>query len=528
MKKYISLILFSVVAAMGCMFTSCEDKDTNLSRAVLASVSVLEYEVYPTGPQIITVTSDGDWVTEAPEWIEVSPASGSVGQTEVTITVNQNTRDNAPDNPRRGDVKFKGRDLESIATVIVRQDGDKFRDPADYSIDDMEAAAEETVVRLPGMICVSNTTKGMIATDGEQYAYVQNPQIAPVVGNKYDIVGEKRFDSNKFSYVLGERMTDLGASPVPAKTPFDITETLDNTNGKKYQYVTVAGDLEGTTVKIKGAANNVALIDAAPEANVSALDGHKVVVTGYFAGLASPFVNIIPVSLEDKGLNEVIYFADDFEWIEPWAVAANAHDYVAESETLAAESLNISQLNTEGKMLIDELYDRGYNFVKATGDRPIKVYEDRPFEKRIYLQKNYLKFSLTGIEAGVILPALKGVPDGEECELLFDWSPMRQGNPGASGRKYDETSLIVIVENGGEEVKIPVPAHTLKAGGKHEWMHANIDLSDCIINDNTKITIRSCDEKWPNYKLPADDPKDKGECAVNRWFFDNVKIRQKK
>lgn len=528
MNKNIKYIFLSLFVAFGCIFTSCDDNETNLSRAVLASASVLEFNVLPVDPQIITVTSDGDWTVEAPDFVTVTPTSGYAGQTEVSIMISDNLREGTPDNPRKAYVMFKGRDMEGTAQVLVKQNGDKFRDPVDYSIDEMESALEETVVRLPGMICVAKTSIGMIVTDGDQYAYIQDLQIAPVVGNKYDIVGEKRFDPNRFSYVLGERMTDLGASSVPEKIPFDITETLDKTNGNKYQYVTVAGDLEGTTLKVKGATNKVSLIDGAPEANVASLDGHKVVVTGYFTGLTSPTVNIIPVSLEDKGLNEVIYFADDFEWIDPWAVAANAHDYVAESETLAAESKNISQVNADGKKLIDELYDRGYDFVKATGNRPKKVYDDRPFETRIYLQKNYLKFSLTGIEAGVILPKLKGVPDGVECELIFDWSPMRQGNPGAEGRKYDETSLIVIVENGSEEVKISVPAHTLKAGDKHEWMHANIDLSDCTINDNTKITIRSCDEKWPNYKLPADDPNDKGECAVNRWFFDNVKIRQKK
>lgn len=512
MKKYISLILFSVVAAMGCMFTSCEDKDTNLSRAVLASVSVLEYEVYPTGPQIITVTSDGDWVTEAPEWIEVSPATGSVGQTEVTITVNQNTRDQAPDNPRRGDVKFKGRDLESIATVIVRQDGDKFRDPVDYSIDDMEAATEETVVRLPGMICVANTTKGMIATDGEQYAYVQNPQIAPVVGNKYDIVGEKRFDSNKLSYVLGERMTDLGATTVPAKTPFDITETLDNTNGKKYQYVTVAGNLEGTTVKVPGAANNVALIDAAPAANVSALDGHKVVVTGYFAGFASPFVNIIPVSLEDKGLNEVIYFADDFEWLAPWVEASKAGDQFGKF-TSGETCPQLQNAKFEDVSAYDAVLAKGYELIYCGSEAQAAGSTSKSPKECTYLQSNYLKFGKTGYYAGLVLPPIKDVEEGVDLVMTFDWGPMMSGNS-----NWDETLIVVVVENDGVEEKFPIPAAKLTHGVAGEWQKATVDLAGVKVDANTKITIRNIDDHWPLIGKY-------GKTGLVRYFLDNIKIK---
>ncbi|MCM1429798.1 MAG: hypothetical protein NC097_08410, partial [Clostridium sp.] len=217
------------------------------------------------------------------------------------------------------------------------------------------------------------------------------------------------------------------------------------------------------------------------------------------------------VSLEDKGLNEVVYFSDDFEWMDPWCVKSGAHDYVAQSETIAAESINLKGKDDNGKMLIDEFYDRGYNFVKAT--YPGK--DDRPFETRIYMQRNYVKFSLTGIEAGVILPALKNIPDGEKLELCFDWSPMRQGDPGAAGRKYDAINLVLIVENGGVEKQVPVPPHTLVDGAPHTWMHAVLDLSDFNIDENTKLTLRSSDDKWPHNK-------------VNRWFFDNVKIRKKK
>lgn len=529
MKK-INYLLIALIAMVGSVFTSCSDDESNLSRAVLASVDIIQFDAIPdpTNPEIIWVTSDADWVCEAPEWVIVTPASGHAGKTEVTITVADNIRDGEIDNPRKTTLIFKGRNLWSQAPVVIRQDGDKFRDPADYSIDDMEAAEDETVVRLPNMIVTAVGPEGFICTDGSQYAYVTKPALAVEVGKKVSIVGEKWTNNMGLAYVIGERMTDEGTAAVPAQTPVDITATLDKTNGKKYQYVTFEGDYNGTAVTVGDNACKAYLINANSNLALNSLAGHNIKVTGYFAGQAAPVVNIIPTEVVDLGLNEVIYFYDDFEWIDPWAQAADAHDYVKQSDTLAAESINIAQKNADGKKLIDELYDRGYDFVKATGNRPNKKYDDRDFEKRIYLQRNYLKFSLTGIEAGIVLPKLKDLPSDASCELLFDWSPMRQGNAGADNRKYDDIELIVIVENNGVETKIDVPKHTLVAGGSHEWMHAVIDLSSYNITPDTKITLRSCDEKWPNYKLPADDPNDKGECAVNRWFFDNVKIREKK
>lgn len=522
--------MLAIVAVFGLSLTSCKDDESTLSRAVLASLDVMYFDAVPDpndDPQIITITSDADWVVEAPEWVFVTPMSGHAGQTDVTINVADNFRDGDIDNPRKATVIFKGRNLWSQAAVVIRQDGDKFRDPTDYSIDDMEAAADETVVRLPNMIVTAVGPEGFICTDGDQYAFITEPAIAVEVGKKVSIVGEKWTNSMKFAYVKGERMTDEGTAAVPAQTPVDITATLDKTNGKKYQYVTFEGDYNGTAVTVGENACKAYFINANEKLALNSLAGHNIKVTGYYSGQAAPVVNIIPCEVVDLGLNEVIYFYDDFEWMDPWSTAANAHDYVKESETLAAESKNIAQV-ANGKKLIDELYDRGYDFVKATGNRPKKQYDDRPFETRIYLQKNYLKFSLTGIEAGIILPALKDVPAGEKLELLFDWAPMRQGNPGAENRAYDDIHLVVIIANGGTETQIEVPAHTLVKGGSHEWMHAAIDLSNFSINENTKITLRARDEQWPNYKLPEDDPNDKGECAVNRWFFDNVKIRQKK
>jgi hypothetical protein len=507
MKK-INYYLIALVAAIGCVFTSCSDEETNLSRAVLASVDILEYEALPEGPQIITVTSDADWVSEAPEWVTISPASGHAGQTEVEISVSENTRDAAVDNPRKTTIQFKGRNLWSIASVIVRQDGDKFRDPVDYTIEAMEAAEDETVVRLPNMIVTTVTGNGFIATDGTDYVYVKEPAISVSVGKKVSIVGEKFTDEIKMAYVLGERMTDEGTAAVPEKTPVDITSTLDKTNGKKYQYVTLTGDFDGTAITVGEMTCKAYPVDAPQSLELGKLGGHKIKVTGYFAGMASPVVNIIPAEIEDLGVNEVIYFFDDFEWLAPWAAAGkngngspSAGDTIgdnnesAESPQISAKGMVVDGITAEKAML-----DKGYSFYRVTPD------SDNAGEC-IYLNRNYLKFGKTGFQAGICFPSID-VPSGESVVMEFDWSVQRKGNG-----NFDPVTLYVLVDNNGTETEFEIPTHTFAQNDAFKWIHVEVDLSSVTISKDSKISLKQ--REW---KLTT----------ANRWFLDNVKFKQAK
>lgn len=507
MKK-INYYLIALVAAIGCVFTSCSDEETNLSRAVLASVDILEYEALPEGPQIITVTSDADWVSEAPEWVTISPASGHAGQTEVEISVSENTRDAAVDNPRKTTIQFKGRNLWSIASVIVRQDGDKFRDPVDYTIEAMEAAEDETVVRLPNMIVTAVTGNGFIATDGNDYVYVKEPAIAVAAGKKVSVVGEKFTDEMKMAYVLGERMTDEGTAAVPEKTPVDITATLDNTNGKKYQYVTLTGDFDGTAITVGEMTCKAYPVDAPQNLELGKLGGHKIKVTGYFAGMASPVVNIIPAEIEDLGVNEIIYFFDDFEWLAPWAAAGkngngspSAGDTIgdnnesAESPQISAKGMVVDGITAEKAML-----DKGYSFYRVTPD------SDNAGEC-IYLNRNYLKFGKTGFQAGICFPSID-VPSGESVVMEFDWSVQRKGNG-----NFDPVTLYVLVDNNGTETEFEIPTHTFAQNDAFKWIHVEVDLSSVTISKDSKISLKQ--REW---KLTT----------ANRWFLDNVKFKQAK
>src|SRR5690554_5140824 len=93
---YRTLILVALLVTFG----SCEEEGSSLSRAVLASASSLNFEGTSSAPQTITVYADADWVTEVPEWITVTPATGT-GVMDVTISVTDNLRGGALDNPRK-------------------------------------------------------------------------------------------------------------------------------------------------------------------------------------------------------------------------------------------------------------------------------------------------------------------------------------------------------------------------------------------------------------------------------------------
>lgn len=512
MKNNFKYMMLTLVAVFGLSLVSCNDDETNMSRIVLASVDVLEYEALPTGPQIITITSDADWVAETPEWVSVSPSSGTAGRTEVEITVGDNLRDGSKDNPRRATVQFKGRNLESIAKVLIRQGGDKFRDPIDYTIEAMEAAEDETVVRLPNMIVTALTGSGFIATDGTDYVYVKEPAIAVEAGKKVSIVGEKFTDNMKMAYVLGERMVDEGAGSVTEQDPVDITESVDEIKGNKYRYVSVTGSYNGSAIEIKGKTNKVYTVDAADQLGMSQYIGHNINVTGYYAGAASPVVNIIPTKVEDLGMDMVLLFFEDFEWIEPWAQAGK------DGSTPAGNTVGTNGKSTEapkadackynGKTAYDELIDRGYDFVSA------HEFNDKDGKRdfALYLQQNYLKFNKTGnvnnkpYQEGLVLPAIDNIPDNVALKISFDWCPQKQGEG-----MFDKTEMAVIIVNGESSKEFKAPVHAWPDKADYSWTTADIDLEGAEITKDTKIIIRNTDDAW-------------AQKSAHRFYIDNIKI----
>lgn len=494
MVKKFNIYLFALLSMFCFSFAACDDDDNDVAKAVLTSATNLSFDAQGAEGKIITVYSDATWTCEHPDWISVTPETGS-GTTEVRITVNDNLRDGLPDNPRKADLVFKGVTKASEARVIVRQGGDLFRDVLPITIAQMEENEEESVAIINDLTVAIPLEGAFIATDGKDNVYVQSDD-AVSKGQSLNVYGVKGFDANNMSVVVADHM-NAGSKTATLPAPVDITENLDSFTCKTRIYVSLTGKIDGSSIVTDSATFKGNVIAAAPDVNIPQLNGHAVTVKAFYAGTASPVVNLIVESVEDHGLVETIYYQEDFEWLDPWSVAGNAGSTV-ENDNPDATSPQIVTPKVGGVSALAALEAKGYQFHRVT---------TKTAGECIYLNKNYLKFGKTSYQAGISLPSIEGIPDGEKLELSFDWCPMRQG----SG-KIDPVNLLVIVKNGADEVQFEVPTHNWENKHKLEWIHATVDLSSVSVDEQTVITIRQTE--WP-------------ASTANRWFLDNIKIIKK-
>lgn len=492
---YTALILIAVLFSLG----GCEkDNKSNLSQAVLASASSISFEGTNNDPQFITVYADGEWMSEVPEWITVSPASGN-GVVEVMITVTDNLRDGALDKNRSDVVVFKGATLASRAELVVLQTGDKYRDVQDYTLEKLVALDNETIVSVPNVTVMALTSAGFIVTDEQKSnnVYVLS-QTTVEVGDKVSIMGVKSSNTQSLPIINADKtniITTGGTVSYPVAK--DITDKVDAYNATSREFIVVSGILNGSNVSVEGANYTVSIIDALSSLNLVAMNGHRVTLKGYFNGLAAPVIRILAADIQDNGVVKDIYFFEDFEWLDPWSVISNAGKSV-ETDNVSATAPQIVSPKIEGVSALDALLERGYEFLRVTPATTEAA-------ECIYLQQNYLKFGKTGFQAGIILPELaKDVPSGAKAVMFFDWCPMRQG----SG-VIDPVNLIVIIKNGDKEVTFDVPEAGFESGHKLEWIKAKVELTGVAITNETKITIRQT-----NWQLPT----------ANRYFLDNIEI----
>lgn len=209
---------------------------------------------------------------------------------------------------------------------------------------------------------------------------------------------------------------------------------------------------------------------------------------------------------------EKVFFTEDFEWLSPWAIAGDNNGKEA-GNTVETGDVNAycPQLITpkvDEMSAFEALKNKGYDFVFRY------AYDKNPekWDVAIYLQKNYLKFNKTGnldgdgYQTGIVLPSISDIPSGINLKMSFDWCSMKQG----SG-VFDKTNLVVIVENGDNDIQYPVPAHIWEDNQDFEWVSATINLGTVTVDADTKISVRTTDEDW-NTK------------TAHRWFIDNIKL----
>lgn len=490
---YTTLLLVTLLLS----FRSCEEEQSTLSKAVLVSASSLNFEGIGSTPQIITVYADAEWLTEVPEWITVSPASGN-GVMDVTISVSDNIRDGALDNPRKGVIVFKGSTLASRAEVVIFQAGDKYRDVEDYTVAELVALPDGTVASLPNVTVMAVTSAGFVVTDTQSAHNVYALGEAIVnKGDKVSILGVKSSNTQSLAILEADQIEIISSGTVTYPEAKDITDIINTYNATSREFIVVNGIMNGSNVSVAGANHMVSIVDAPSVLNLEELNGHRVTLRGYFDGLAAPVIKVLAAEIQDNGIAKVIYFFEDFEWLDPWSVVSNAGQTV-ETDDLGAKAPQIVTPKIDGVSALDTLLAKGYEFLRVT---PTSTSAG----ECIYLQRNYLKFGKTGFQAGIILPKLANdIPSGNNVTMTFDWCPMRQG----SG-VIDPVNLIVIITNGGSEVTFDIPPAGFEDGHRLEWIKAEVALTGVALTKDTRITIRPT-----NWQLPT----------ANRYFLDNIEI----
>lgn len=302
--KKLSLISASLLT-VACVFSGCEKEKDDVAKAVLASTNALTFAGQDASEQIITVYSDATWTADVPDWIAINPESGT-GTTDVTISVSDNLRDGTLDNPRKAEVVFHGNTIASRATVVIRQDGDKFRDVKEISVSEATELNDEDVVIIKTSQVTAVTTNGIILSDGQSAIYATGDNLeeflAPFkLGDNVEIWGSKGSESGLATITdINKLIFTEGEAPVYPE-PVDITATLDSYNSTSRTYIKANGVIKGNTVTVAGAETmRINILDADSQ-TIAELNNHDITLYGYFAGVAAPVVNIHLASVDDHG-----------------------------------------------------------------------------------------------------------------------------------------------------------------------------------------------------------------------------------
>ena len=481
MRFFKNLYRSALAVAVGALaLTSCQPEESPLSRAILTSVSGLQFAAQNAEPQTITVYADAEWTVEAPEWVTVDKTEGNRTM-DVTISVGDNMRDGALDNPKKDTIIFRGYNLLAHAYVIVSQDGDKYRGVVPSTIADVLKMKDEDVVVLDDVAVVAVSSNGFVVNDGNESVFVLSSETV-TVGDCVDVWGSKGTMNEVPAVTICDNLKIERNCAVVYPLVNDITASIDTYAPAKLEYVELTGSLDGANVLVEGATKVGALL-AHSSVDLAALNGHNLTVRGFSFGATASLVNIIPVEIVDLGVNEIIYFTDNFDWLSELAIASGAGD----------------SMGVDG----DDNAKNAYTAVAGFADLlASQGYEDLfPSSKTIYLQTNYLKFSKNKNVNGIRLPAVN-YGGTRSVVLTFDWGV----HVGSGGQ--DDVELVIEVEGNGTADQTSF-THT---AGEWEWQTETVVISG--IDENSRIVLK------PSGFTGAATSSN----LYERWYLDNVKI----
>ena len=505
------------VVAGAVALTSCQPEESPLSRAILTSVSGLQFAAQNAEPQTITVYADAEWTVEAPEWVTVDKTEGNRTM-DVTISVADNMRDGALDNPKKDTIIFRGYNLLAHAYVIVSQDGDKYRGVVPSTIADVLKMKDEDVVVLDDVAVVAVSSNGFVVNDGNESVFVLSSETV-TVGDCVDVWGSKGTMNEVPAVTICDNLKIERNCAVVYPLVNDITASIDTYAPAKLEYVELTGSLEGANVTVEGAVRVGALL-AHSSFDLAAINGHNVTVRGFSFGATASLVNIIPVEIVDLGVNEIIYFADDFEWFADLALTEGAGDAVGTDDP-SATAPNVWKMGTSADFF-SRFNERGYQYLYSKVG--VTEFEPGPAQEpnskvgkdgSLYIQSNYLKFGQTSYSGALRLPALSAIQGAANVQIEFDWCWQVTGayKPDLMTLSVDATVGQFADTAGPTSAALESTQSTVDGDSHIVWQHVVIVLNGATAE--TVLTIRPTNAD-PDVQNPVRHQ--------NRWYLDNIKI----
>ena len=508
---------------------------------------------YEAGEAIIRVQGNVDVEAETAEpWLTIAPADtrALVEWTEFKLTYEENT---AESTPRTGVVRFYNTEkkLESILTVtqagapasgVYFQDDFEWLEPwAAYTQDDV--ANNSVFGSSPNVFTKTEVAGALTEFQNRGYGYIwgwQNQDWSdrlPDNGNKqtmylmhnYLKFGKTSYNSGiilpALSKINGTDNVELsfdwcwcmtgGAKPDVMTLTVTVTGggVLADTKTEVSGNIESAQPTEGDQTRLEWQHAKVVIVGATPSTRITIRPTNNDPSVTSTRKQNRWYLDNVRVEKTDYAPVQTEFFADDFEWLEPWA--AYTVDDVADNSVANSSPNAFTKAEVAGALT--EFQSRGYGYIWGwKGQDWSDGLPDNGNKQTLYLMHNYLKFGKTSYNSGIILPALSKISGSADVDLTFDWCWCMTGKS-----KPDVMTLTVTVTGGGRladtgtEVSGNIESAQPTEGDltKLEWQHATVRILGAT--PSTRITIR------PTNTDPGVSNSARNQ---NRWYLDNLRV----
>ena len=221
-----------------------------------------------------------------------------------------------------------------------------------------------------------------------------------------------------------------------------------------------------------------------------------------------------------KVAKPVPVYADDFEWIAPFAEAEAAGDAVGTDDPHST-CPNVWKMGSSADFFA-KFNAFGYKYLHSTSGST--EYVPGPVQKpnsvvgkegSLYIQANYLKFGQTQHNGALVLPALSEIEGTASVCIEFDWCWQVTGLNRADLMTLSVDATVGQFAASGTATSAPVESAQSTVDGESHlaWQHASIVLNGAT--PETILTIRPT-EADPSVQNPLRHQ--------NRWYLDNIQV----